>query len=52
MDEPTIALGSPEHPRRCRAYRVVPWKYAFEGTSIAIEVAKEEKSAKRIIGAK
>jgi hypothetical protein len=52
MDEPTIALGSPEHPGCCRAYGMVPWKYPFKGTSIAIEVAKEEKSAKRIIGAK
>jgi hypothetical protein len=52
MDKLTMALGNPEHPGCCRGYGVVPWKYAFKGTSIAIEAAKEEKSAKRIIGAK
>jgi hypothetical protein len=31
MDELTMALGNPEHPRRCRGYGVVPWKYAFKG---------------------
>jgi hypothetical protein len=30
MDELTMALGSPEHPGRCRGYGVVPWKYAFK----------------------
>jgi hypothetical protein len=31
MDELTMALGNPEHPRRCKGYRVVLWKYAFKG---------------------
>ena len=30
-DELTLALGNPEHPGRCRGYRVVPWKFAFKG---------------------
>jgi hypothetical protein len=52
MDELTMALGNPEHPGRCKGYGVVPWKYVFKGTSIAIKAAKEEKSTKRSIGAK
>jgi hypothetical protein len=30
MDELTMTLGNPEHPGRCRGYRVVSWKYAFK----------------------
>jgi hypothetical protein len=31
MDDLIMALGNLEHPRRCRGYGVVPWKYAFKG---------------------
>jgi hypothetical protein len=30
MDDLIMALGNLEHPRRCRGYGVVPWKYAFK----------------------
>jgi hypothetical protein len=30
-DELTMALKNPEHPRRCRGFGVVPWKFAFRG---------------------
>jgi hypothetical protein len=52
MDELTMALGNPEHPGRCRGYGVVPWSMPSRETLIATEAAKEEKSVKRIIGAK
>jgi hypothetical protein len=29
--ELTMALKNPEHPRCCRGYGLVPWKFAFRG---------------------
>jgi hypothetical protein len=31
IDVLTMALKNPEHPGRCRGFRVVPWKFAFRG---------------------
>jgi hypothetical protein len=31
IDELTMALKNPEHPGRCRGFRVVPWKFGFRG---------------------
>jgi hypothetical protein len=31
IDELTMALKNPEHPRRCRDFGVVPWKFGFRG---------------------
>jgi hypothetical protein len=31
IDELTMALKNPEHPGRCRGFRVVPWKLGFRG---------------------
>jgi hypothetical protein len=43
MDELTMALGNPEHPRRCRGYGVVPWKYAFKGNLDSYKCRKRRK---------
>jgi hypothetical protein len=29
IDELTMELKNPEHPRRCRGFGVVPWKFGF-----------------------
>jgi hypothetical protein len=31
IDELTMVLKNPEHPGRCRGFRVVPWKFGFRG---------------------
>jgi hypothetical protein len=31
IDEPTMVLKNPEHPRHCRGFGVVPWKFFFRG---------------------
>jgi hypothetical protein len=43
MDELTMALGNPEHPGRCKGYRVVPWKYAFKGNLDSYKIRKRRK---------
>jgi hypothetical protein len=46
MDELTMALGNPEHPGRCRGYRVVSWKYAFKGNLDSYKSHKRRKERK------
>jgi hypothetical protein len=43
MDELTMALGNLEHPRRCRGYGVVLWKYAFKGNLDSYKSRKRRK---------
>jgi hypothetical protein len=43
MDELTKALENPEHPGRCRGYRVVLWKYAFKRNFDSYKSCKRRK---------
>jgi hypothetical protein len=52
MDELTMALGNPDTQDVAGATGWCCGSMPSRETSIAIEAAKEEKSAKRIIGAK
>jgi hypothetical protein len=52
MDELTMSLGNPEHQDVAGVTGWCRGSMLSRKTSIAIEVAKEEKSVKRIIGAK
>jgi hypothetical protein len=46
IDELTMALRNPKHPRHCRGYGVVPWKYAIKRNLDSYKSHKRRKERK------
>ena len=42
-DEPTYALGTPEHAGRVRGMGVVPWKHGFSGDIETYRSSREKR---------
>jgi hypothetical protein len=45
IDELTMALKNSEHPGRCRAFVVVPWKFGFQGRHCHLSKPQKKKTA-------